>query len=946
MRTITNQKAGLLLVLISALFSVGLYGQNNTTNAADSLVLAQNLKQISLKNKPSAFATSYTFDPKLNLYFYNVKVGTIDAEKPLVLTPDEYQRRVFSEKSRAYIREKQEAIAGISGDEETQEDQLPDYYVNSKLFVSIFGSNEIDIRPQGSASIDLGVRYQKSGNPSLSPRNQSNFAFDFNQRINLALTGTIGTRLKVNANYDTQSTFDFQRVVKLEFFPEDLVPSSVQNTVNKGKELVNKGKGLVNKGNDLVNSGRDKLNNIQNLRDQGISGNEDSILQKLEVGNVSMPINSSLITGAQSLFGVKAEMKFGNTNIAAVISEQRSQSQTIQTNGEGTLEEFSLFALDYDDNRHFFLAQYFRDNYDKSVKTYPYINSPIDITRLEVWVTNRSARVNNVRNLIALQDLGESNPDATILDDVTSGFFNAGPNAYPDNDVNKVDPLAIGGGGILTDDIRDIATAKDGFGSLSSQVIEGRDYAILESARKLNPTEYTLHKQLGYISLTQPLNNDEVLAVAFQYTANGQVYQVGEFAGDGVAATTVSGLPAAPIVSNNSLVVKMLKSSVLDVAQPVFDLMMKNVYNIGAFQLDQEDFVFNIVYTDPSPTNFITPAAEQGAASAWPTGTEERILLNLFGLDRLNIYQDAQAEGDGFFDFISGITVLPEQGQIIFPSIEPFGEYLFELLKKDPSEDYSNRSLYNPNQKKYVYKEMYDITKADAADYQRYNKFELKGRYKSTGGGQGIALGAFNVPRGSVRVTAGGRLLQEGLDYTVNYQMGRVTILNEGVKNSNIPIEVSTESNTLFGQQNKRFMGFTAEHKVNDDLLLGGTYLRLSERPLTQKANYGSEPVNNTMLGLSGNFSKEIPFLTRMVNKLPNIDSQVASNVSIRAEAAYLKVGQPRGTQLNNAATTYIDDFEGTQTNLDIQRHLFLVSLQCACPLTTIAYCWFKCKCR
>ena len=697
MRTITNQKAGLLLVLISALFSVGLYGQNNTTNAADSLVLAQNLKQISLKNKPSAFATSYTFDPKLNLYFYNVKVGNIDAEKPLVLTPDEYQRRVFSEKSRAYIREKQEAIAGISGDEETQEDQLPDYYVNSKLFVSIFGSNEIDIRPQGSASIDLGVRYQKSGNPSLSPRNQSNFAFDFNQRINLALTGTIGTRLKVNANYDTQSTFDFQRVVKLEFFPEDLVPSSVQNTVNKGKDL-------VNKGNDLVNSGRDKLNNIQNLRDQGISGNEDSILQKLEVGNVSMPINSSLITGAQSLFGVKAEMKFGNTNIAAVISEQRSQSQTIQTNGEGTLEEFSLFALDYDDNRHFFLAQYFRDNYDKSVKTYPYINSPIDITRLEVWVTNRSARVNNVRNLIALQDLGESNPDATILDDVTSGFFNAGPNAYPENDVNKVDPLAIGGGGILTDDIRDIATAKDGFGSLSSQVIEGRDYAILESARKLNPTEYTLHKQLGYISLTQPLNNDEVLAVAFQYTANGQVYQVGEFAGDGVAATTVSGLPATQNVSNNSLVVKMLKSSVLDVAQPVFDLMMKNVYNIGAFQLDQEDFVFNIVYTDPSPTNFITPAAEQGAASAWPTGTEERILLNLFGLDRLNIYQDAQAEGDGFFDFISGITVLPEQGQIIFPSIEPFGEYLFELLKKDPSEDYSNRSLYNPNKKKYVYK--------------------------------------------------------------------------------------------------------------------------------------------------------------------------------------------------------------------------------------------------
>ena len=827
MHTIFDKKSGLIWTLISVLFSAGVYAQNNTASTLDSLVLAQNLKQISLKNKPNSFSSSYTFDPKLNLYFYNVKVGQIDAEKPLALTPEEYRRRVFAEKSRAYIREKQQAIAGINEDEDAQEDQLPDYYVNSKLFESIFGSNEIDIRPQGSASIDLGIRYQKSGNPSLSPRNQSSLAFDFNQRINLALTGTIGTRLKVNANYDTQSTFDFQRVVKLEFFPEDLVPSSVQNTINKGKGLVDQGKDLLNKGNQLVGKGTNKFNDIQNLKDQGISGNEDGILQKLEVGNVSMPINSSLITGAQSLFGVKAELKFGNTNIAAVISEQRSQSQTIQTNGEGTLEEFSLFALDYEDNRHFFLAQYFRDNYDKSVKTYPYINSPIDITRLEVWVTNRSARVNNVRNIIALQDLGESNPDVTTLDDVSSGFFNTAPNAFPDNDVNKADPLAIGGGGILTDDIRDIATAKEGFGSLSPQVVEGRDYAILESARKLNQSEYTLHKQLGYISLNQPLNNDEVLAVAFQYTANGQVYQVGEFAGDGVAATTVSGLPTAPIVNNNSLVVKMLKSSVLDVAQPVFDLMMKNVYNIGAFQLDQEDFVLNIVYTDPSPTNFITP--EEGAEGKWPQGTEERILLNLFGLDRLNIYQDAQAEGDGFFDFISGITVLPEQGQIIFPSIEPFGAYLFDLLKSnDPQEEYGNRNFYNDNQKKYVFKEMYDITKADAADYQRYNKFELKGRYKSTGGGQGIALGAFNVPRGSVRVTAGGRLLQEGLDYTVNYQLGRVTILNEGIKNSNIPIQVSTESNTLFGQQNKRFMGFTAEHKVNDDLLIGGTYMRLS----------------------------------------------------------------------------------------------------------------------
>ena len=294
MRIIFDKKAKLFWALISVLFFTGLHAQNDTAVTVDSLVLAQNLKQISLKIKPSTFTTSYTYDPKLNLYFYNVKVGNIYAEKSLVLTPSEYQRRVFSEKSRAYIREKQEAIAGINVDEDAQENQLPDYYVNSKIFESIFGSNEIDIRPQGSASIDLGIRYQKSGNPSLSPRNQSSLAFDFNQRINLALTGTIGTRLKINANYDTQSTFDFQRVVKLEFFPEDLMPSGAQNTINKGKDL------LFN-GNQVT----DKFNDIQNFKENGISGNEDGILQKLEIGNVSMPINSSLITGAQSLLELK-----------------------------------------------------------------------------------------------------------------------------------------------------------------------------------------------------------------------------------------------------------------------------------------------------------------------------------------------------------------------------------------------------------------------------------------------------------------------------------------------------------------------------------------------------------------------------------------------------------------------------------------------------------------
>ena len=149
------------------------------------------------------------------------------------------------------------------------------------------------------------------------------------------------------------------------------------------------------------------------------------------------------------------------------------------------------------------------------------------------------------------------------------------------------------------------------------------------------------------------------------------------------------------------------------------------------------------------------------------------------------------------------------------------------------------------------------------------------GSYKTTCDVGGIAIGQFNIPRGSVKVTAGGRLLQEGLDYTVNYQAGRVQILDESLKNSNIPIEISTESNSFYSQQKKRFSGINIEHKFNDNFIVGGTLMNLSERSISQKANYGVEPVNNTMIGFNGTYSSKVPFLTRLVNKLPNINSDV-----------------------------------------------------------------------
>lgn len=839
---------------------------------------------------PKSIVKAYSYDPNTGMYILSKTIGDFPANYPAILSPKEFEDRVRKESMRNYFKDKLDAIAGKKGESDgAKKDLLPRYYIKSGLFESIFGSNTIDIKPTGSIEMDLGLRYTKQDNPSFSPRNRSVISFDFNQRISMSLMGKVGTRLSTNVNYDTQSTFAFQNLIKLEYTPTD-----------------------------------------------------DDIIQKIEVGNVSMPTNSSLIKGAQSLFGVKTKLQFGKTSITGVFSEQKSETKTVVAEGGGTIQDFEMFALDYDNDRHFFLSQYFRNKYDSALKNYPFIDSRVQITRLEVWITNKQNRVttanNNLRNIIALQDLGEAEitddngvpiaggqNDVVVVNPIPPNFFTDQPEPlkkpYPsDNKNNKYDPEKIGqAGSLLNANIREIATSGSGF---NATVNEGADYSKLENARKLLASEYTFNAQLGYISLQQRLANDEVLAVAYQYTIGDKVYQVGEFGNDGVDATVVTGTtPANKAVISQSLILKMLKSNLTNVKNPVWNLMMKNIYQIpGAYQLKQENFRFNILYSDPSPINYITPVAGSSFPSNPTRGNEvaETPLLKVFNLDKLNFNNDPQAGGDGFFDFMQGLTIDTQNGRIIFTNKEPFGELLFSKLSNGAGENYKDAGTYNPNQKKYVFRNLYANTQAGALQDSDKNKFLLRGKYKSTGG-DGIPIGAFNVPRGSVVVTAGGRVLAEGIDYSVNYQLGRVQILDPALQASNTPISVSLENNSIFGQQTKRFFGVYAEHKISDKFLLGATFLKLTERPFTQKSSFGQEAVNNSMFGFNGNYSTEVPFFTRLVNKLPNIDTDAPSNLSIRGEVAFLKPDNPKGNSFRGESTIYVDDFEGSQSSIDMR---------------------------
>src|SRR5690606_26079019 len=526
------------------------------------------------------------------------------------------------------------------------------------------------------------------------------------------------------------------------------------------------------------------------------------------------------------------------------------------------LQDFELYAMDYDADRHYFLSQYFRNKYDEALKNYPFIDSRVQITRIEVWVTNRQNRINatpldgfNNRNIIALQDLGEAqlpglsdNQVVVIHPNHIGGFFNVPANTPPDNKNNKYDPKQIGLN-YLKSTIRELSSGNEGFrDDIKGDINEGTDYIKLENARKLNSNEYTYHPQLGYISLNQRLNNDEVLAVAYQYTIGGQAYQVGEFGTDGVDATVVGqNDQGQDLPTTQALILKMLKSNLTNVNQPIWNLMMKNIYAIpGGAQLEQDGFRFNILYTDPSPLNYITPAP----GAELPEDVAETPLLKVFHLDRLNYTNDPQPGGDGFFDYVAnasgnnplsdqqqygsagqqnqqsdprpgggggqggagnqqhsyntfnGITVDPQRGRIIFTTVEPFGKHLFEKLQdpESPLENYDDELTYNANQRKYVFRKMYRSTQAASLQDSDKNKFQLKGRFRSAAG-DGISIGAFNIPQGSVVVSAGGRILVEGIDYTVNYQIGKVYITDPSIQASGIPVEISVENNAVFGQQ-------------------------------------------------------------------------------------------------------------------------------------------------
>lgn len=805
---------------------------DNTGNLTEPVPSSIDLK------RPSNIEREVEYSPEDSGYYFSEKLSDRYLTSPRFMTFDEYMDYQAQKDEQTYWKRRMDALTLFN-----KKPDLPQMY-KTGLFDRIFGGSSISVKPQGNVDVTFGGNWQNVQNPTLPQRAQKYGIFDFDMDMNVNLLATVGEKLKLNISNNTNATFDYQNVQKLEYV-----------------------------------------------------GKEDEIIKKIEAGNISFPLNSSLISGVQSLFGLKTQLQFGKLWVTSVISQQHSKRQSLTIQGGAQTQQFSVKADDYEENRHFLLAQYFRNNYNNALSTFPVISSLVTINKIEVWVTNRTGATEGVRNVIGFMDLGEAAPYRESL----AGAAKPIPYGLPDNYSNQ-----------LYTNLQQIpalrSQGQNGQVNTVLGLVSGTDFTSV-TARKLNTTEYSFNPQLGYISLNTQINPDDVLAVAYRYTYNGRTYQVGEFSEDLPPLPGQNTTPQNPQNPQNPqqntgsnsqrvLFMKMLKTTSPSPRLPIWDLMMKNIYALGGLGVSKDEFRLNVLYQDPGG----------GEKRYLPEGVKAGVpLITTLNLDRLNFQNDPAP--DGIFDFVEGITINTQQGKIIFPVLEPFGSDLKPALG-------DNNALL---EKKYLYQILYDSTKTVARQFQQNNRYVIKGSYRSSSSSE-IFLGGFNIPQNSVSVSAGGQRLVENIDYQIDYGLGRLKILNTGILNSGIPINVQYEDNATFGFQQQNFLGTRLDYFVNDKLTIGGTYMRLTERPFTQKTNVGEDPIKNTVLGLDANYQSETPGVTRALDKLPIFSTSAPSFLNVSGEVAGLLPSHPQQIDvLDPEGSVYIDDFEGTRSSYDLK---------------------------
>ena len=798
---------------------------------------------------PQRWKTEVEFDSSSGGYVARERIGDLDVRDPISLDRHSYRSMVLR-------RNLDENWAELVAQSEQRRRQSRRGGLGFNIvvpggrqsaFTTIFGKPDVSLRVNGNADIRAGFNYQQSEQQSIFGQ-KARIDPEFKQDLQLGINGSIGDKMQINVNYDTQNKFDFENKLELKY-----------------------------------------------------TGYEDEIIQSIEAGNVLLNTPSKLIRGGQSLFGIKSEFQIGGVHLTTVMSQQEGQASNKQISGGTEATPFEIRPIEYDDGRHYFLGYYFRNRWEDALSDPGRIilaNGFERIDNIELWRFDSGYRVEeeDVREVVAMVDVGES---SDILD-LANTFTSAGPADLPGPALDQYteEDLAI---------LRDRNQSADNFlGSSGKGLSERSDFQTGPFKRLEKNIDYTVDEQLGYITLNARLNEDQAIAVAYRYFVNGAPRQVGDFSTDTGGAD-----------ENTRLVLKLLRPRSPEQPGPTSNpaawyLEMRNIYRLGASQLNSTGFELNIEYARPG----------QAAQTKIPALSGNRTLLDLLGLDRLT--QDGAPGSDEIFDYVNGITIVPSKGLLIFPYLEPFGSRISEIAtanSTDPSD--------------YAFLELYRQKKQNAQTITKYNLYRITGEYKGSVASTYDLNSFAGIVPGSIRVTSAGAELTENVDYIVDYTGGSVTITNDAYLIEGRNIDISFEENSFAQIQKKSLLGLRADYDLDERLSLGATGMRLSEKSPTDKFRIGEEPISNFIWGVDGSFDSDVDWLTRAIDKVPLLQTRQASRITLSGEFAQLRPGHTQtqafsrsrrdlrkdGRDFNRDelnGISYLDDFEGFETTLPL----------------------------
>lgn len=612
------------------------------------------------------------------------------------------------------------------------------------------------------------------------------------------------------------------------------------------------------------------------------TGYEDEIVQSVEAGNVSLQTPSSLIQGSGALFGIKAEFQLGPLRLQTIASQKKGESSRLSINGGAQEQKFERHAYEYSDN-HYFIDAAYRDYNNEGISPYeayynyralyPDNNAPV-VIRPDLYIKEIEVWLSRPQTSGLVTDPDERDVVAFIDNPLE---YLPGDPGFPSDYDNYLDP------GLRVDP--------------QSGLIEVGRFKRLQK-----DVDYFLNPVTGIITLNSSIQDDQVLAVAYRIegptTASNDDLIYGTFAGD-------QRLKEKNYVNDKNepvgprMVLKLVKPKNLGPSfTKAWKLKVRSIYSLNTRNLTANDLAnFKIVYrSGGQPDVEILPNTNAP-------------LLRLFGLDYTD---DNGGPPDGRIDFMPGLTVNPARGEIIFPTLEPWGDgmlMLNSILIQKPTDI-----------EEYTYKEVYTQTKTQARQSSR-DKIVISGTTRGTS--SAVYNLGFNVVPGSVRVTLNGSPLTPGVDYTVDEQVGTVRITREEALVPEAKVEIDYEKQDLFTFASKTLVGVRGDVDLGENSFLGFTYMSLNQKTLSDKVRIGEEPISNSMFGIDAQTTLDLPFITDALNTLPFISTKEKSTLSVQGEMAMVMPEESSKTSTipsdGGEGIAYLDDFEGSRIFIPLQ---------------------------